>query len=316
MPPADPAWSDASQRPVTRSDAPSSFTSVVTDDGVSLSVRSSAAATGPVIVFVHGFPDDAYVWSGVIAALAGEARLVSYDVRGAGSSGAPADRSAYGLDRLAADLHTVIDAVSPDAPVHLVGHDWGSIQAYHAIRTTLAGRITSYTSISGPDLAHVRSWVRRQMRGGPRGWGRLARQALASAYIGTFILPGPVDLATRLGIVGRIITRDPSRGGAHASRADVRHGLKLYRANMLRHAHASTSPSLPLATLAPIELPVQVIVPTGDRYVGTALQTDVRDWVRDLSVVAMDGGHWLMLTHPDELADRIRVFVGDAEKRL
>ena len=75
---------------------PSSITSVVTGDGVLLSVRKSGSTTSPVIVFVHGFPDDAHVWSGVTAALAGEARLVTYDVRGAGSSGAPADRSAYG----------------------------------------------------------------------------------------------------------------------------------------------------------------------------------------------------------------------------
>jgi pimeloyl-ACP methyl ester carboxylesterase len=286
--------------------APSSITTVVTDDGVSLSVRKSGVAGGPLIVFVHGFPDDAHVWSGVTAALAGEARLVTYDVRGAGASGAPADRSAYGLDRLAADLRDVVDAVSPNQPVHLVGHDWGSIQAFRALRTTLAGRVISFTSISGPDLEQIRQWQRRQLRAGPRGWSRLIRQSVASSYIAAFLLPGPIDLATRVGIVGRLVTRDPSRRGTHVSRADVRHGLKIYRANLL--GRASQPPT-------PIDLPVQVIVPSGDRYVGADLQTDIQEWVRDLSVVTMDGGHWLMLSHPTELADRIRTFVTDAEKR-
>jgi pimeloyl-ACP methyl ester carboxylesterase len=310
MPSVDPAGSRA-QEPATRGvppfAAPSSITSVVTSDGVSLSVRKSGSATSPVIVFVHGFPDDAHVWSGVTAALAGEARLVTYDVRGAGASGAPADRQAYEIDRLAADLCEVVDAASPDERVHLVGHDWGSIQAFHALRTTLADRVTSYTSISGPDLDHIRRWQRRQLRSGPSGWWRLARQSVSSAYIWAVLLRGPVDLATRLGIVGRLVTRDPSRLGARVSRADVRHGLNLYRANMLGRTRTAADP--------PLDVPVQVIVPSADRYVSRGLQTDLQDWVRDLSVVTMDGGHWLMLSHPTELADRIWVFVTDTEKR-
>ena len=315
MPSEDPVGSNT-QEPASRGlpafAAPSSIISVVTDDGVSLSVRMSGSTTSPVIVFVHGFPDDAHVWSMVTAALAGEARLVTYDVRGAGSSGAPADRQAYALDRLAADLRQVIDAVSPDQRVHLVAHDWGSIQAFRALRTTLAGRVTSYTSIAGPDLDHVRQWQRQQLRGGPAGWWRLARQSIASAYIGAFLLPGPVDLATRLGIVGRLVNRDPSRLGTRVSRADIRHGLNLYRANLYR---AKVRGGAHARAYGPVDVPVQVIVPSGDRYVGPGLQTELQDWVRDLSVVTMDGGHWLMLSHPTEVADRIRVFVTDTEKR-
>src|SRR5262245_37245363 len=105
---------------------PSSVASVVTGDGVALSVRRSGLATGPVIVFVHGYPDDSHVWSDVTRALSDLGQLVTYDVRGSGASGAPAERSAYRLDRLAADLRDVVDAVAPSVPVHLVAHDWGS----------------------------------------------------------------------------------------------------------------------------------------------------------------------------------------------
>jgi pimeloyl-ACP methyl ester carboxylesterase len=314
MPPADPAARAPVGARVARTRQLSPVDTVVTDDGVSLSVRVSvpsevagpASLAPPVIVFVHGFPDDAHIWAGVMAALSGEATLVAYDVRGAGASGAPADRSAYRIDRLAADLRDVVDTVSPDVPVHLVAHDWGSTQVFHALGTTLTGRVASYTSISGPDLGQARSWIRRQVRGGPRGWGRLLRQGRSSAYIAAFVLPGPVDLATRLGIVGRLVTRDPSRLGAHVSRADVRHGLNVYRANLLGRAPAGPAPG--------IEVPVQVIAPTADRYVRADVQTDLRG-IAELSVVPIDAGHWVMLSHPVELADRIRVFVRDTAKR-
>jgi pimeloyl-ACP methyl ester carboxylesterase len=316
--------------PTSRYIAPASVTTVLTDDGVALSVRRFGPPTQPVIVFVHGFPDDAHLWSGVITALAGStpadnsttfergtahdgdstrlaAHLVAYDVRGAGASGAPAGREAYRLERLARDMRDVIDAVSPNAPVHLVGHDWGSIQAFHALATTLSGRVTSFTSISGPHLPHVRAWARRQVRGGPHGWVRLARQVVASAYIGAFMVPGPIDLARRLGVAGRLISRDPSRLGTHVSRADIRHGLKLYRVNLLRRSRARTP--------APLHIPVQVIVPTRDRYVHAALQSDLCDWVSDLTVTPIDAGHWLVISDAAAVADSIRRFVARTDKQ-
>jgi len=323
--PARDASRPGENPPTSRYVAPSSVTTVLTDDGVALSVRRFGPATQPVIVFVHGFPDDAHLWSGVITALGGSAprdhsttasddgsgglaaHLVAYDVRGAGASGAPAGREAYRLDRLARDMRAVVDAVSPDTPVHLVAHDWGSIQGFHALATTLSGRVTSFTSISGPHLPHVRAWARRQIRSGPRGWVRLARQVIASAYIGAFMLPGPIDLARRLGIAGRVISRDPSRLGAHVSRADIRHGLKLYRVNLVGHSRARTP--------APLDIPVQIIVPTRDRYVGAALQSDLCDWVRNLTVTPIDAGHWLVISHAAVVADRIRRFVARTDKQ-
>jgi len=285
-------------------DMPSPVTTVVTDDGVSLSVRRSGTASGPVILFVHGFPDDSHVWSGVVAALAGSAQLVTYDVRGAGASGAPAGPSAYRLDRLAADLRAVADAVSPVSPVHLVGHDWGSTQAFHALDSTLAGRVASFTSISGPHLGHARSWIFRQIRRGPAGWAPLLRQTVSSAYLAAFVIPGPIDLAIRVGLVGRLVARDPSRCGARVTRADVRHGLNIYRANLLP-SRIDRRPVKPTR----LNTPIQVIVPTRDRYVGAAMQTDLEDWVANLSIARLDAGHWLMISHPAELAEQIRTFV-------
>ena len=48
--------------------------------------------------------------------------------------------------------------------VHLVGHDWGSLQGWEAVTTDhMAGRIASFTSMSGPCLDHAGWWIRDRL---------------------------------------------------------------------------------------------------------------------------------------------------------
>lgn len=48
-----------------------------------------------------------------------------------------------------------------DKPFHLAAHDWGSIQAWEAVTDLkLAGKILSFSTISGPCLDHVALYLR------------------------------------------------------------------------------------------------------------------------------------------------------------
>lgn len=123
----------------------------VTSGTVQLAVREEGAPENPTVVLLHGYPDTGAVWDEVTERLRHRFHVVTYDVRGAGDSTVPGDEAAYALPELVGDLHAVIDAVSPARPVHLVGHDWGSIQGWDAVTSSaLDGRIASFTSISGP----------------------------------------------------------------------------------------------------------------------------------------------------------------------
>ena len=125
-------------------------------DGINLATRRRGNPDGPAVLFVHGYPDNGDVWDAVAEALGDDYHLITYDVRGAGASSSPRGRQAYRLEELRDDLFAVIDALSPGRPVHLVGHDWGSIQAWEAVTEPGAEkRIASYTSLSGPCLDHV-----------------------------------------------------------------------------------------------------------------------------------------------------------------
>src|SRR5580698_3078420 len=124
--------------------------------GLELSLTERGDASRPTVLLVHGFPDTSAVWTPLARLLASDFHVVTYDVRGAGQSDIPQHRHDYDLSLLVDDMAAVADAVSPDAPVHLVAHDWGSIQGWEAVTSDLlAGRIESFTSISGPPLDHV-----------------------------------------------------------------------------------------------------------------------------------------------------------------
>src|SRR5690348_249079 len=235
---------------------------VTGSDGVRLSVTVDGRPDGPTVVLVHGYPDNSSMWDGVAAELAAKHRIVTYDVRGAGRSDKPPGRASYRLDQLADDLRAVVDEVQPSGQVHLVGHDWGSIQAWHAVTgEALRGRIASYTSISGPSLDHAGAWFRAQLtRPTPKRLKNALSQFLHSWYILAFQIPLIPDLLWRSGLLGRQIQRmEPD--AALPEKSDGLHGLKLYRANMF------TRLSRPAPR--PADVPVQVLAPTGDAYVTT-----------------------------------------------
>lgn len=107
----------------------------------------------PTLLMVHGYPDNHETWLPLIRQLAGRYRIVAYDVRGAGASDKPRWSRDYHLQRLSEDLQAVIRATSPDRPVHLLAHDWGSIQTWESVTDPQCRPlIASYTSISGPCL--------------------------------------------------------------------------------------------------------------------------------------------------------------------
>jgi pimeloyl-ACP methyl ester carboxylesterase len=267
---------------------------VMARDGVALAVQSRGVADGPTVVAVHGYPDDHSVWDAIAADLAADHRVITYDVRGAGRSGAPATPAGYRLDQLADDLAIVLDDVSPGQAAHLVGHDWGAIQAWHAVTDArFAGRIASFTSISGPCLDHIAAWFRRR---GPGVRGEIARQTLRSWYTAMFRLPVLPELAWRSGLFGRAVARSQ-----HVPLPVVQNavnGLELYRANI---AARMAAPQVRRTAV-----PVQVLAPRNDRYITPALQRSAEPFTDNLTVREIDGGHWVVRHRPDLLAQHVR----------
>lgn len=276
---------------------------VTTPDGLTLAVVTDGDPSAPVVVAVHGYPDDHRVWDGVVEQLRDDHHVVTYDVRGAGVSDAPRDQSGYRLDTLVDDLAAVIDAVSPERPVHLLAHDWGAIQAWHAVTgERLRRRVASFTSISGPCLDHVGLWYRRRS---PRALREIVRQSLASWYTLLFRLQVLPELGWRSGLFGRIVAS--AEGIPRPSTREAVNGLALYRENI---AERMARPQPRRA-----HIPVQVLVPTRDAYVTAAMQSDVGAYVDDLRVRQVVGGHWIPRERPDVIARCVQELVAHTEPR-
>jgi len=261
----------------------------------------------PTIVMVHGFPDNSLVWQKVAERLTPLFRVVAYDVRGAGESSIPSSTNDYKIKYLVEDLAAVINAVSPNQAIHLVGHDWGSIQCWEAVTTPLLqGKIASFTSISGPSLDHAAYWIRHGLsKGSFDSKVKIINQLAHSWYIAAFHFPLASQLTWRVAFnrwPAKIARLTKLHGEDFASQArDGAHGVKLYRANFIERL------------LTPKErktdIPVQLIIPTQDKFVTAGLFDDLSQWTSRVWRHEIDADHWVQRSHPDEISAYIREFV-------
>jgi pimeloyl-ACP methyl ester carboxylesterase len=90
------------------------------------------AGDGPLVLLLHGFPDNAMTWDRVMHSLAEAGyRVVAPFMRGYPPTGIPAD-GRYDSAVLAGDVAGLIEALGDDL-AYAVGHDWGAIATYGAV---------------------------------------------------------------------------------------------------------------------------------------------------------------------------------------
>ena len=284
-------------------------------DGVEIAVHELGGENGsatdlPVVLLVHGFPDDHHVWDLVAQDLARDHRVVAHDVRGAGASGEPDLPDGYRMMALIEDIEAVAQSVAPGEKVHLVGHDWGSIQGWETVLHPVArGHFASYLSISAPPLQHVGPWRRAKLAEGPRGWFDMANQLVRSTYIPAFHLPvadrawkniGPRWRAQMKSVGAKVDDQWPSANIVD----DAVRGMELYRANI----GLARKRALPPISL-PTDVAVHLLVAMDDPHVTVGLLDGLDAWAIKVTRSELRAGHWVPRSHPEEVAAAIRTHV-------
>lgn len=287
-----------------------------TGDGHRLTVLSLGDTSKPTVVLVHGFPDDHTAWDGIVERLAADHHVVTYDTRGAGGSDKPARIADYRLDLLADDLQRVVDHANETggSGVHLVGHDWGSVQAWHLVTDPGGHRgVLSFTSISGPCIDHVPGWVERKAKA--RRFRDIVAMWKSPLYMGFFSIPLVAPLLARLGLIDPTIKLSlkaferpepvsPKPAGPSARRNAA--SIRIYAANVF--------PRLAKPTRGGTKVPVQVLAPRNDIFIPPVTQGDPHPDIATYELHEVPGGHWAPTYNPGEVGELVAGWIAQNEE--
>jgi pimeloyl-ACP methyl ester carboxylesterase len=112
-------------------------------------IRIAEMGAGPLVLFVHGWPESWYSWRHQMPVLAAAGyRAVAPDMRGYGKSDKPTAVEDYDIHHVTADLVGILEALGEKTAI-LIGHDWGAIVTWNAMLLH-PQRFTALVSMSVP----------------------------------------------------------------------------------------------------------------------------------------------------------------------
>lgn len=252
--------------------------------GFSLSYLDSAPndADRPVVLLLHGFPDQAGMWLTQIESLtAAGYRCIAPDTLGCGSSALGKKVRDYNAVKIAGDHVALLDHLGVKK-AHVAGHDWGAVIAW-----LMAGyfpeRVSRLVVMSvGHPTAYGRSGYEQKLR----GW-----------YVLFFQFGG---LSERLlGSEGRLSLRWVF--GSHPQMDEVmerlsepgrlKGALRIYRAALV---------SILIAKQPRVAVPTLGLWSEDDAFLTEEQMKASADWVdSDWRYEKLSGGHWMTYDHPE-----------------
>ncbi|MBM4358661.1 MAG: alpha/beta hydrolase [Deltaproteobacteria bacterium] len=276
-------------------------TQVLELDDVTLVVEVHGA--GPLVVLAHGFPDclrsfrhqaPALVAAGYSAALVA--------MRGYAPS-SPSRSGRYDAEALGRDLLAVGDALSPERPFALVGHDWGAI-ACQAAAGLAPSRITALATMAVP---HLRVALPRFLR---------PAQLRRSLYMLEF-QPRRATAAVRADDFDRIEALwrrwSPGYRATADEMTDIKNAIGPHLDAVLGYYRALFRPGIATlrCLLAKTLPPALYLHGRDDGCIGVELARGLeRAYAGGLEVGLIGGvGHFLHLERPDEVNTRLVRFL-------
>ena len=285
--------------------------------GITLSCRASGPAGAPVLVFLHGFPEAAFVWDELLEHFGTRYRCVAPNLRGFEQSSSPQEPEAYRVKHLMADLEALIAQVSPGgAPLEaLVAHDWGGAVAwtFAAQRPQLIKRLVIVNS------PHPATFL-RELKNNPL-------QQAASAYMNFLCRPDAEallaadDFRRMWPMFTNMGAADPARKGGGWLTPQVREqyravwgagltgGCNYYRASPLR---PPTSPDDAIMKLeftpefVTVNVPTLVIWAEDDSALPPSLIDGLEAYIPRMRLVRVPGAtHWIVHEQPEFIAGEI-----------
>ena len=283
----------------------------VRSNGIDL--HCAVAGSGPLVLLLHGFPEDWRCWEPVIPHLvAAGYRVVAPDLRGYGASDKPP--SGYDLETLTDDVRGLashfLQDEGPAGPsgrrVRLVGHDWGGavtwafayrhpdILARAAILNAPHPWLFARRLVSGGQLR--RSWYMGffQLPALPEAW--LARGGLEWAWESWGATAGAIPAADQARLRQSMLRPGALRGALAWYRTAFRRGPLALR---------------PCAGVTDAEL--LVLWGERDGCLGAELLRGLERHTNNLRIVRYpDAGHWLQREEVGAVSNELARFLEPA----
>ncbi len=255
--------------------------------GLSLSYLDTdpEATNKPVVLLLHGFPDKAEMWSGVMAHLHESGyRCIAPDTVGHGDSAMATRVADYRMSEVTSDFIALLDQLNLQE-VALVGHDWGAVLAWY-LSIYFPQRVSRLVAVS---VGHPSSYAHAGLEQKLRGWYTLFFQLRGvTEYL--MLRNGPTSLSRLLSLhpeISEVMERMRRPGRFTAT-------LNLYRANMK---------DLLLKTYPAAQCPVLGIWSKQDAYLTERQMRGSSRFVNaPLKVEVIPGGHWIPLDQPETIA--------------
>ncbi len=297
------------------------LTRLVLPHGITLSCRSAGEKGRPVLVFLHGFPEAAFVWDELLIHFAkpenGGYRCVAPNLRGFEQSSAPTDVSAYRPKHLVQDIAALITLEGGQIEC-LVAHDWGGAVAWN-LAASQPQLIKKLAILNSP---HPGTFL-RELQHSPT-------QQTASAYMNFLIRPDAEKLLAeddfrRLfeffmpfssvkGTKGPRVAPGWLTDAVRAQYRDVwQRGLtgplNFYRASPLRPGPDIAKLVIPRALLD-VQLRTLVIWGMGDIALPPGLLDGLEAFVPRMELQRIEGAtHWLIHEQPALVAQHLQRFL-------
>ena len=291
--------------------------------GITLSCRSAGTPGRPVLMFLHGFPEAAFVWDGLLSHFSrpenGGFRCIAPNLRGYEQSSAPDDVTDYRPRHLMQDVAALIEHEGGPLAC-LVAHDWGGAVAW-SLAASAPGCMEKLAIINSP---HPGTFL-RELQHSP------AQQA-ASAYMNFLIRPDAEALLAEDDFrrLWEFFTAMGAADGPHAWltdavkaqyrdiwRAGLTGPLNYYRASPLRpprpgsphHDPAAAGVVIPRDKLE-VQVPTLVIWAMDDTALPPALLDGLEDFVPQMQLRRVEGAtHWIVHEQPERVISDLQAFL-------
>jgi pimeloyl-ACP methyl ester carboxylesterase len=260
---------------------------------------------GPLIIFLHGFPEFWYEWKDLLPEFGKDHHAVAPDMRGYNLSDKPEKVEAYMIPTIVEDIRALADKLGAKRFV-LVGHDWGGVIAW-AFAAAHPEMLDKLIIVNAPHP----TVFGRELASNPN-------QQKASAYFNLFNSDAAEatlsqnNFAALTGLLKGWATDDDRKAYLENWNRGITGGLNYYRASQLRSpAGGATAPASPVLS-APMTISTPTLVIWGEK--DTALLTGNLDglekYVKALRVVRIpEGSHWVIHEQRDLVIQSMRKFL-------